>query len=67
MCRGLIPQVVQEGADLARTIGASFIEASAKTSVNVEEAFMDLVRRIRKQQQSDLQKPPAEQKSCAMQ
>jgi GTPase KRas len=37
----------QEGADLARAFGASFKEASAKTRVNVEEAFYDLVRKIR--------------------
>ena len=37
----------QEGAALARTFGASFKEASAKARINVEEAFYDLVRRIR--------------------
>jgi len=37
----------QEGQDLARAFGASFKETSAKTRVNVEEAFYDLVRKIR--------------------
>jgi GTPase KRas len=37
----------QEGQDLARAFGAQFKEASAKTRVNVEEAFYDLVRSIR--------------------
>jgi GTPase KRas len=41
----------QEGADLARAFGASFKEASAKTRVNVEEAFYDLVRKIRQHRQ----------------
>jgi len=38
----------EEGQSLARTIGCQFKEASAKTRVNVEEAFYDLVREIRK-------------------
>jgi GTPase KRas len=33
--------------DLAKAFGAQFKEASAKTRVNVEEAFYDLVRMIR--------------------
>mmetsp|Transcript_18897 Transcript_18897/g.48058 ORF Transcript_18897/g.48058 Transcript_18897/m.48058 type:complete len:192 (-) Transcript_18897:61-636(-) len=37
----------QEGVDLAKAFGAQFKEASAKTRVNVEEAFYDLVRMIR--------------------
>merc|ERR1711974_63821 len=41
----------QEGQDLARAFGASFKEASAKTRVNVEEAFYDLVRKIRSHRQ----------------
>lgn len=37
----------QEGHDLARAFGAQFKEASAKTRINVEEVFYDLVRSIR--------------------
>jgi GTPase KRas protein len=40
-----------EGQDLSRAFGASFKEASAKTRVNVEEAFYDLVRKIRSHRQ----------------
>lgn len=38
----------QEGADLARSFGAPFFETSAKTRVNVEECFYQIVREIRK-------------------
>ena len=38
----------QEGADLARSFGAPFFETSAKTRVNVEESFYQIVREIRK-------------------
>jgi len=38
----------QEGMDLARGFGAPFFETSAKTRVNVEESFYQLVREIRK-------------------
>ncbi len=34
--------------DLARGFGAPFFETSAKTRVNVEESFYQLVREIRK-------------------
>lgn len=37
----------QEGQELAKKMGCQFKEASAKTRVNVEEAFYDLVREIR--------------------
>ena len=37
-----------EGQDLARTFSSPFMESSAKTRVNVEEAFFELVREIRK-------------------
>ena len=43
----------QEGQDLSRAFGASFKEASAKTRVNVEEAFYDLVRKIRSHRQGN--------------
>ncbi|KAF7368004.1 Ras-like protein [Mycena sanguinolenta] len=37
---------IQEGRDLAAELGCSFMETSAKQGVNVEEAFMDVVRQI---------------------
>ena len=37
-----------EGRDLARSLGADFKEASAKSCENVEETFYDLVRAIRR-------------------
>ena len=37
-----------QGTDLAEKLGCQFKEASAKTRINVEEAFYDLVRAIRK-------------------
>jgi GTPase KRas protein len=37
----------QEGVELGKQFGAQFKETSAKTRVNVEEAFYDLVRMIR--------------------
>jgi GTPase KRas protein len=37
-----------EGSDLAKSFGCPFIESSAKQRINVEEAFFELVREIRK-------------------
>ena len=37
-----------EGQDLAKSYGCAFFESSAKTRVNVEEGFYQLVREIRK-------------------
>ena len=37
-----------EGRDLAKHFGCKFIETSAKQRVNVDEAFSNLVREIRK-------------------
>lgn len=37
-----------EGRDLARHFGCKFIETSAKQRINVDEAFSNLVREIRK-------------------
>ncbi|KAF2157917.1 hypothetical protein K461DRAFT_212176, partial [Myriangium duriaei CBS 260.36] len=42
----------QEGSALARELGCDFIEASAKNCVNVEKAFYDVVRQLRRQRQS---------------
>lgn len=36
------------GRELARNFGCKFIETSAKSRINVENAFYDIVREIRK-------------------
>ncbi|KEY68945.1 hypothetical protein S7711_04610 [Stachybotrys chartarum IBT 7711] len=41
----------QEGHALARDLGCEFVEASAKNCVNVEKAFYDVVRILRRQRQ----------------
>lgn len=41
----------QEGNALARELGCDFVEASAKNCINVEKAFYDVVRSLRKQRQ----------------
>jgi len=38
----------QEGEALARSFGCKFIETSAKSRLNVERAFYDIVREIRR-------------------
>jgi GTPase KRas protein len=38
----------QEGRDLAKSFGCTFVETSAKQRVNVDEAFYHLVRDIRR-------------------
>lgn len=40
-----------EGQDLAKSFNCPFIESSAKQRINVEEAFFELVREIRKDRQ----------------
>ncbi|VUC27650.1 unnamed protein product [Clonostachys rosea] len=42
----------QEGHALARELGCEFVEASAKNCINVEKAFYDVVRILRRQRQS---------------
>lgn len=42
----------QEGHALARDLGCEFVEASAKNCVNVERAFYDVVRMLRRQRQA---------------
>lgn len=37
----------EEGKELARSFGAEFIEASAKTRTNIEQIFITLVRKVR--------------------
>lgn len=45
--RWLTPKTA-EGQELARRFGCKFIETSARTRVNVDNAFYDIVREIRK-------------------
>lgn len=42
----------QEGSALAKELNCDFVEASAKNCVNVERAFYDVVRQLRKQRAS---------------
>lgn len=42
----------QEGQALAKSLGCEFVEASAKNCVNVEKAFYDVVRQLRRQRAS---------------
>jgi GTPase KRas protein len=37
----------EDGIAMARRLGCDFVEASAKTSINVEKAFYQVVRLIR--------------------
>ena len=41
----------QEGSALAKELGCEFVEASAKNNMNVDKAFYDVVRKLRKQRQ----------------
>src|SRR5688500_2586729 len=45
-----------EGQDLAKSFGCPFFESSAKTRINVEESFYELVREIRKEMHGDQSK-----------
>jgi GTPase KRas len=48
----------QEGQALARELGCEFVEVSAKNCINVEKAFYDVVRDLRrKRMQAALRKP----------
>jgi GTPase KRas protein len=42
----------QEGSAMARDLGCDFVEASAKNCINVEKAFYDVVRSLRRQRQN---------------
>lgn len=43
----------EEGMSMARKLGCEFIESSAKTSVNVDKAFFEVVRMIRLSREGD--------------
>jgi GTPase KRas protein len=49
----------QEGHALARELGCEFVEASAKNCINVEKAFYDVVRLLRRQRQQSLRSLPS--------
>eukprot|EP00002_Diphylleia_rotans_P022614 TRINITY_DN442_c0_g3_i1.p1 TRINITY_DN442_c0_g3~~TRINITY_DN442_c0_g3_i1.p1 ORF type:complete len:188 (+),score=45.87 TRINITY_DN442_c0_g3_i1:82-645(+) len=57
-----------EGRELAKSVGCPFMETSAKTRVNVEECFFELVREIRRQKNnSDAgNKKKAKKKGCLL-
>ena len=48
----------QEGHALARKLGCEFVEASAKDNINVEKAFYDVVRLLRRQRQQSIRQLP---------
>ena len=54
-----------EGQDLAKSFGCPFYETSAKARINVEEAFYDLVREIRKYNNKGGAKPGKPKKKGA--
>lgn len=45
----------QEGSALAKEMGCDFVEASAKNCINVEKAFYEVVRSLRRQRQEQTQ------------
>ena len=45
----------QEGNALAKDMGCDFVEASAKNCINVEQAFYEVVRSLRRQRQEQTQ------------
>ena len=57
----------QEGHALARELGCEFVEASAKNCINVEKAFYDVVRQLRRQRmQSSVRQLPGAIKGSRM-
>lgn len=42
------PSIIAEGRELAKHFGCRFIETSAKQRINVDEAFSNLVKEIRR-------------------
>lgn len=56
-----------EGQDLAKSFACPFFETSAKARINVEEAFYEVVREIRKESGGGAAKPKAKKKGgCAL-
>lgn len=46
----------QEGESLAQRLGCDFVEASAKSCLNVERAYYDVVRQLKKQRTTNTQR-----------
>lgn len=55
----------QEGHALARELGCEFVEASAKNCVNVEKAFYDVVRLLRRQRQQSMRTQTSDRRKNA--
>ncbi|KAL7722193.1 Ras [Entamoeba marina] len=45
----------EAGADLAKSVGIPFVETSAKTRINVDEAFIEAVRIVRQHAMNDME------------
>lgn len=55
------------GKDLARQFNCKFIEASAKSKINVDEAFYELVREIRRyHKESQPRSSPGKRRPCTL-
>jgi GTPase KRas len=52
-----------EGLALAKELGCEFVEASAKNCINVEKAFYDVVRQLKRQRQTPVR--PMDRKGTA--
>lgn len=50
---------IKEGVELAESLGCSFVETSAKTAYNVDEAFRGLVRAVDRDATDKREKPAA--------
>ena len=57
----------QEGHALARELNCEFVEASAKNFINVEKAFYDVVRILRRQRQQAARPMPPPGRSSRIQ
>ena len=56
----------KEAEDLARNFGSKFIVTSAKTHMNIDEAFYDLVRSIRTLENKNPRKPILHRRICTL-
>eukprot|EP01114_Cavostelium_apophysatum_P018160 TRINITY_DN5559_c0_g1_i2.p1 TRINITY_DN5559_c0_g1~~TRINITY_DN5559_c0_g1_i2.p1 ORF type:complete len:123 (+),score=25.02 TRINITY_DN5559_c0_g1_i2:339-707(+) len=55
----------QEGQELAKSFGVPFRESSAKSRINVDEVWFDLVREVRNQRRiGNPNKKPKKKRSC---
>lgn len=55
----------QEGSALAKQLNCDFVEASAKNCINVEKAFYDVVRQLRRQRVSAPPRQPTSKGDAA--